>query len=100
MVEPTAKRGTQNMELIDQICENLRVARDILNGSYLGMATDINTESVEHYLKHLEFLKLCCQSTREYVKYKKEIFIALNNTPSDMLLRYDYLQHYTILESM
>ena len=77
-MESVEAQYSEAESLIDEIVKELGNAKDSLNNYYLGLSVDINNESIEKYVEHMEFLKLCCQSTREYVEYTKDALLAMD----------------------
>jgi len=58
---------------INELMLNLGRIKIHINEHYLGMATDINNAGLEKYMQHIDYLRLCCRNTRDYVKFSKEL---------------------------
>jgi len=57
---------------INEIKQFLRNAKFTLENCYDGVATDLVSESIDRYVEHMEFLKLCCEATRAHIKYSRD----------------------------
>ena len=69
---------------ISEIIIKLKSAINDLDACYEGIATALNRESFEKYIQHLEFLKLCCQANREFIKFSKESLAAADKGASGL----------------
>ena len=80
--------------LVDEIIKELYNAKGILDNCYTGLAIDICSESLEKYVEHMEFLKLCCQSNREYVKFTKEALLDMDAYFKNEIASHQYISGY------
>jgi len=60
---------------IENIISDLTKARNALEECYKGIASDINGTSIDRYINHMKFLKLCCEAALRYVEASREKMI-------------------------
>ena len=89
-IKTVEKQYSDAESIIEEIISKLSNAREILDTNYLGLASEINSESLTRYIEHLEFLKLCCEATREYSRLSCTQFYSYDLNQSRIYNKFSF----------
>ena len=72
---------------VNTMITSLRFAKDIVTNNYEGQGEGIATDTFDKLLEHLEYLKVCCENTEEYVLFSLASMQAQDKNISQTIAR-------------
>ena len=80
LVDEIAAKYSEAEEKVIKIIEEIAKAKTCFDDNYQGGATPITGELLEKMNRHLELLQEYCKNTREFIIFRKEELLKIEDT--------------------